>query len=251
MSTIKTKALVIKETNVGEADRIITLFSEKEGKIQASATGVRRTKSTLSPGTQFLCYGNFVLYKGKSLYRVNQCDIIENFFGIRNSIEKLSYASYFCELASETIGENYPNNELLKFLLNTLYYLTNDLMEEALLKAVYELRLMSIIGYTPNLLGCNKCGNEEKDMYFNSEIGGLLCNKCINQTIPQNSLIVHEPTIYAMKYIIYSRPKKVFSFQVSGKVLKELETIISDFVITHIGKKFKSLEYLNRILNKE
>ena len=95
---------------------------------------------------------------------------------------------------------------------------------------------MSIIGYTPNLLGCSRCEKEEKDMYFNSKIGGLLCGDCVKYYISQDNFIIHEPTIFAMKYIIFSKPKKIFSFEVSQKVQKELETIVSDFVVTHIEK---------------
>ncbi|MDK2811052.1 MAG: repair protein RecO [Petroclostridium sp.] len=248
MSILRTQALVIKETNVGEADKIITLFARGKGKVQASARGARSPRSRLIAGTQFLCYGDFILYKGKELYRVSQSEVIENFYNIRNSIEKLSYATYFVELASEAIDEGYANNNLLKLLLNTLHMLSATNKEPRLLKIIYELRLMSIIGYAPNLIVCTNCGSNEQKMYFNSAAGGLVCTNCLPKLKSRNSLMLSEGALYAMRYILYSELNKIFSFEVSPKVQDELDAITKDFLLTHIGKEFKTLKYLENII---
>ncbi len=249
MGIVKTQGLVIKEINVGEADKIITLFTRHKGKLQASARGARRPKSNLIAGTQFLCYSDFVLYKGKNMYRVSQSEVIESFFNIRSSIEKLSYATYFVEIASEVIAEGYQNDKVLKLLLNTLHMLSNTSKEHLLLKIVYEFRLMSIIGYAPNLVGCTNCGHESEGMYFNSNVGGLVCKKCLKNMKNRNNIALSDGALQAMRYILYSEQNKIFSFQVSNKILNELDSIAQDFILTHIGKEFKTLKYLNNILH--
>ncbi len=250
MSIIKAQGIVIKETNVGEADKIITLFTRNKGKIQASARGARRNRSSLIAGTQFLCFSDFVLYKGKTMYRVSQSEVIESFFNIRNSIEKLSYATYFIELVSEVIDEDHANPKLLKLILNTLHMLSNTQKDARLLKVVYELRLMSIIGFSPNMHGCTQCGNNNNETtHFNSSIGGLICSECMTDIQSRNNIAISNGTLQTMRYILYSDMKKIFSFEASEKVLKELEIVILDFILTHIGKEFKSLKFLDNILS--
>lgn len=246
---LRTKGLVIKETSVGEADKIITLFTHHKGKIQASARGARKPRSRFIAGTQFLVYGDFVLYKGKNMYNVSQSEVLETFYNVRGSIEKLSYATYFIEIASEVIEEGYPNNKLLKLLLNTLHMLSNTEKEPRQLKIIYEFRLMSIIGYAPNVISCTHCSNTSEKYYFNSKVGGLLCEKCLKTLKERNNLALSEGALQAMRYVLYSELNKIFSFHVSEKVLGELETVAQDFILTHIGKEFKSLKYLNHLLN--
>ncbi|WHH59572.1 DNA repair protein RecO [Petroclostridium sp. X23] len=249
MALIKTQALVIKEIGVGEADKIITLFTPKNGKIQASAQGARRPKSRLIAACQFLCYGDFVLYKGKEIYRVSQAEVVESFYNIRNSIEKLSYATYFVELTSEVIEENYGGSQLLKLLLNTLHMLSVSDKKPKLLKIIFELRLMSIIGYAPNLVACTNCGSPESKMYFNSTVGGLICLKCMAGMKSRNNFTISEGALYAMRFILYSEMNKIFSFEVSEKVQEELDAITQDFILTHIGKEFRSLKFLKNMAN--
>jgi DNA repair protein RecO (recombination protein O) len=249
MNILRTQGLVIKDINVGEADKIITIFTRRNGKIQASARGVKRPRSKLIAGTQFLCYSDFVLYRGKDLYRVSQSEVIENFYNIRNSIEKLSYATYFVELASEVIDEGYINNKLLKLLLNTLYVLSTTDRDPRLLKVIYELRLMSTIGYAPNLIACTSCGNIEQAKYFSSIIGGLVCDKCLRNIKSRNNIMLSAGALHTMRYILYSKLNKIFSFEVSPKVQEELDFIAKDFLLTHIDKEFKTLKYLENLLS--
>lgn len=248
MSVLRVQGIVIKEVNFGEADKIVTLFTQKQGKIQASAQGARKPKSRLIGATQFLCYGDFVLYSGKNMYRITQGEVLESFYNIRIDIEALSYATYFVELASEVIEEEHGNESLLKLLLNTLYMLSKDTRNDRHIKVVYELRLMSIIGYAPNLIHCIQCGDEKDTYYFNSEIGGIVCDRCIVHKNEKKNMLIEKGTLHAMRYILYSNHNKIFSFEVSEKVLSQLEDVMQDFIITHIGKNFKSLHFLSRIL---
>jgi DNA repair protein RecO (recombination protein O) len=247
MSILKVKGLVIKEINVGESDKIVTLLTIKNGKLQASARSARRPGNKLSAGVQLFCYSDFVLFKGKSMYSINQCQVIESFYGIRSSIENLAYANYFIELASIVTEEDHSNKSLLRLVLNTIYLLANSQKAPELLKAVYELRLMCIIGYAPNLLGCTTCGELCDEVYFSGEDGGIICCKCsLNEpSIPKKSLT--EATLLTMRHIIYSELNKLFSFEISQEVLNQLSSITEAYTKTHIGQQFKSLEYLNKI----
>lgn len=244
MSILKTKGIVLKEVNVGETDKIITILSDSKGKIQASVRGARRNKSYFNVPTQLFSYSDFTLYKGKNMYRVSQIELIESFYNIRDSLDKLCLGSYFAELTTKVIEENSPNQELLRLLLNTLYILSVTEKKLIFLKVVYEIRLLKIIGFQPNITECTKCGNNDGNFYFDSYIGGLVCQECIEK----NSIKIVNGTIAAMKYILYSSDKKIFSFSVSDKVLKELNKISQDFISKQININFKTQKMLNAVL---
>ena len=97
MSTIKTKGIVISENNMGDFDKMLTLLTPN-GKISCSARGSRRPKSQLMAGSQFLCFGDYMLFKSVSTYSMNSCDTIELFYNIRTDLDKLKYASHITRI---------------------------------------------------------------------------------------------------------------------------------------------------------
>src|SRR5690554_1201034 len=102
---ITTEGFVLKNRKYRETDSILTIFTRKVGKINAIAKGARRPKSNLLAGIQPFCYSEFVLYKGRNLYTVSQCDSKEIFYPLREDLKKLSYASYLMELVEAVIVE--------------------------------------------------------------------------------------------------------------------------------------------------
>ena len=149
MSYIKTKGVILKEVNVGEADKILTIFSRNKGKISGSAKGARRPKSALVAGTQLFCYSDLVLFKGKDMYSINSCDVIESFYEIRNDLVKLTYAAHINEIVLDTVQEEQPSTRVLQLFLNSLHMLAKTDKAPEQIARVFEIRLMSILGYAP------------------------------------------------------------------------------------------------------
>ena len=157
MSYFKTMGVVLKEVNTGEADKIITVLTKKDGKISCIARGARRGRSRLIAGTQLLSYSDFMLYKGKDLYTVNSCDIIESFYNIRNDMHKLTYAAHTLSIVNDVIHENQPSPGVMQLLLNTLYVLSNKDKNPLLVTSIFEMRFLSILGYAPTIKCCSYC----------------------------------------------------------------------------------------------
>ncbi|HPZ05125.1 MAG TPA: DNA repair protein RecO, partial [Clostridiales bacterium] len=101
MSFLRTEGIVVREVSTGEADKIITLLTKGQGRVTALVKGGRRPRSRLSAASQVLCYGDWVLYRGRDLYSVNSCDVIEPFYEIRNDVVKLTYAAHFTDILME------------------------------------------------------------------------------------------------------------------------------------------------------
>lgn len=252
---IKTKGIILKQRNIGENDRIVTILSPELGVIEASARGCKSVKSSLASSVQILGYSDFCLYKGKSQYIINSAESINSFYFLRLDVVKLSLAGYFCELIcylSKTDDEN--ANLYLKLILNSLYFLQEDKIDIPLLKSIFELRALSIGGFMPNLVCCDECAIFEKDtMYFFPLKGILICEDCLSNLKfnTENSIKILVPlsVLSALRHIIYSEFEKLFLFRLKGESLKQLNYITENYMLLHTEAKFNSLSMYHSISN--
>ncbi len=246
MSFLRLKGIVLKEINTGEADKILTVFTAEKGKITAYAKGARRPRSRLIAGSQFLCYSDFVLFRGRDMYIVSSSDVIEPFYELRNDIVKLTYSAYFSDLVYDTVQENEPSKDVLKLLLNTLYMLSKTSKPPELLARIFELRLLAVLGYAPGVYGCVECGWENfEKMSFSFEKCGLLCSECARND--KTAIPVHRGTARAMNHIVNSRPENLFNFELSGEILGELEKISRRYLRERLEKDYNRLDFLKEL----
>ena len=119
MGTIKTKGIVIAEHNMGDYNKMITLLTPGLGKISCVAKGARRQRSTLLAGTQFLSFGEYLMYKGSNTYNINSCETIEVFYKLRTDLDKLNYAVEITKIIRDVTEENQNCYKILQLFLNT------------------------------------------------------------------------------------------------------------------------------------
>ena len=179
MGTVKIKGIVISENNMGDFDKMITILTPN-GKIGCSAKGARRPKSMLMAGTQFLCFGEYMLFKGNGTYTLNSCETIELFYNIRVDLDKLECAANITKLIQDVTYENQNSYKILQLYLNTLYVIANTDMDFKFITSIFKLRLMNILGFKPRLDRCVECGNENT-MCFSFKDNGLKCENCCKQ----------------------------------------------------------------------
>lgn len=249
---IKTKGIVLNQRNIGENDKIITILSKDYGIIEAVANNVKKANSKLSAGVQILSYSDFCIYKGKKYNTINSADIETVFYDLRLDVVKLSLAVYLCDLVSYIYVNDEKSWDYLKLLLNTLSLLEKGKKSDILLKAIFELRVLSLSGFMPDLVCCKQCGiYEEKLMFFLPVDSLLICSNCIGN-IDDTAIKIPTPlpVITAMRYIIYSEDSKIFNLNVKGKTLQQLGVACEYFVLTHIEKNFKSLQMYKQMDNQ-
>ena len=150
MKQIKVNGIVISENNMGDFDKMLTILTPNLGKIGCSARGARRPKSLLLSGTQFLCFGEYMLFKGSETYSINSCETIEMFYNIRTDLEKLTYASYITKIINDVTTENQNSFYTLKLFLNTLYMISETDKNLDFIVAVFKIRILKILGFAPN-----------------------------------------------------------------------------------------------------
>lgn len=235
MGVIKTKGIIIAQNNMNDNDKMVTLLTPDLGKIGCAAKGARRQKSALMAGTQFLCFGEFLIYKGVSSYNINSCEPIEIFYNIRLDIDKLKYASEVAKIINDVTDENENTYRILQLMLNTIYMISETDKDLELILSIFKLRLLSIIGFRPVIEHCVSCNEKEELRYFSIKDNGLKCSACGK---PDKSAVeLSNATIKAIKYIIWAEPKKIFSFELSDENRTQL--------------KLLSKVYLNKCLERE
>ncbi len=243
-----TDALVLRERKLDEQDRLLTLLSAEQGIITAYAKGAGRMKGSMAGATELLCYSHFVLFQNRDRCFADRAEANTLFFGIRGNLEKLTLATYFAQLCCELIPENEPAAEELRLMLNTLYYLEQGKLPPLQLKAILELRLLTLTGYMPDLIACRECGGLPKDgaVLFDPMGGSICCPACA----PQGAvgLIPLPPGVFAaMRHIIYCDFEKLFGFKLGEENLPLLADAVERYLLCQVERILPALNFYKTI----
>ncbi len=237
MGTTKQSGIIISESNSGDFDKMVTILTPGIGKIACVAKGARRSKSQLMAGTQLFCFGEYMLYKGGETYHINSCETIELFYNIRCDLDKLKYAIHINKIIYDVTTENQNSYKILQLYLNTLYMIANTDTDLEFILSVFKIRLLSIIGFTPNIKNCNCCKLQENIEYFSFKDNGFKCSSCGKQDTA--AVKMNEGTKQSIKYIVLAPAKKLYSFNVSEDSLKELKLISKIYLNEKLEKEYK------------
>lgn len=251
------KGLVIRSVDVKDSDRLITIFTEQMGAVSAMARGARSLKSRKMSSTMQFCYGNFVLYGSGDKMWVKEAELIESFFDIRNSIEGLALAGYIAEVLSY-VTVSMAENELLRLSLNSLYAIASGKYRLDKVKAAFEIRTASILGFMPDVLACHACGERAGDFYFDIMGGEVECAACrksreLSHKLPENP---HEARIIcpltqaslaALGYCIYSPIEKVFSFNLADEDMRLFSKACEEYLLNQLERSFRSLDFYKEV----
>lgn len=238
--------VVIRASNYKDADKIVTILTDKNGKITASARGVRRKNSKIAPAVQLFCYSTFELFSNGLGYTINDAQVSEQFIGLRSDITKMSLASYICELLGTQSEDEVEDNTLLRVVLNTFYAIETEKCSQAQIKAAFEIKYAQICGYMPNLRGCKQCETSEK-LLIDIDGGSLCCpacSKCVT------GVPIDRDSLLAIKYVLASDAKKMFSFKISGISMEYFSNIAEKYILTKMERKFKTLEIYKQMSEK-
>ena len=241
-----TDGLILKEQNIGEKDKLVTVLTRHNGLVRAFVRGAKSVNNRKNSSTGMFCFSKLCLYKTKESYIIDEAEPIELFFELRSDLEKLALAQYFSELIMTLVQEDEAAEEYLRLILNSLHFLAKGKMPVEQVKAITELRLMCIAGYMPNLVACDRCGEYETNtMYFDVEDGLLYCENCMS-----NSMLfpLDIGLIKALRHIAFSDFEKIYSFKMEEQALPDLSYITEKYLLSKLQRNFKTLEFYKDIL---
>ncbi|MBP9987880.1 MAG: DNA repair protein RecO [Ruminococcus sp.] len=242
---LMTDGLIIREQQTGEDDRLVTLLTRDYGVIRAFVRGAKRIRSKAQSSTQLFAYGNYSIYRGRDAYSIDEAQPIEIFFDLRNDIEALALAQYFCELANELAPVEEQAEDYLRLVLNTLHMLSKNKRPMPQLKAIVELRMMCLSGYMPDLVICGDCQEDfESEMFFSPVEGKIFCKNCVKN---HTCLSLPNGVLSAMRHICYSDDSKLFSFTLQEENMQYLSEITEQFLLSQTRKKYKTLDFYKTV----
>lgn len=242
-----TKALVLREVKYKEADKILTVLTEDEGKLTVKARGAMRKSCRFAAASQCFAFSEMTLFGSKGRWSVNEAAVIEQFLGLREDIAALSLASYFASALESVSDEDRANPAVLQLGLNSLFALSRGVYPQERIKSVFELRLMCIAGFEPQVSACPACGKEEPDGPLLSLLGGVVhCAGC-NPGAAGKSARLCPDSLAAVRYIISAPAKSVFSFTIPDGAEKLLASACEEYMHEQLGHGFRALDYYNTI----
>ena len=240
------RAIVLRVTDYNDRDALLTVLTQKHGKLTVKARGLRRKNSPLIAPCQLLAFGEFTLFEYKGQYTINEAHSIELFSNLRRDLTKLSLGTYFAQVAEVLSQEDLPNPELQSLVLNCLYALSKLNEPEMKVKAVFELRAACLAGFMPDLFGCHICGCQTPDRFDLSE-GMLECVSCRGMgggiRMPVNPSVLD-----AMRYICFCDPKKILSFDIKMENLMKLADITEAYLTTQLERGFSTLDFYKSLM---
>ena len=235
------KGIVLRVSDSKESDSILTVLTDRQGKLPIIAKGARSRRSKVSAAAQLLTYSEFVLSESHGWQYVTEASTIELFDGVRSDIELLSLGSYFAELVDFVSTDDTEAGELLPLLLNALYALGTLHREQELVKAAFELRLMAQIGFEPLLDGCCACGAVKPNApVLDLQGGTLLCRSCARggRIAP-----LTDGALQACRHVLYGDAKRLYSFSLQSGDLKCFSYAAENYVHAMLDRGFHTLDF--------
>ena len=242
----QTEAVIIKKTKLGEADRILTLYTPDLGKIQGVAKGVRRPRSKLAGHLELLTHSLVSLARGRNLDTITGSQTITSFLPLKSDLELTSYALYAIELVNQFTPDHVENHPLFRLLLETMEQLcqTND---SELVLRYFELHLLNEVGYRPQLHQCVTCRQPLKPIvnFFCSGAGGMLCPNCrLSQPLTRPLSVNALKVLRLLQSGDYSTVNRL---KMNPQLSHELEMVMRDYLKYLLEREVKSAAWLDTL----
>lgn len=242
---LMTDGLILREyESPTEADRFVAILTRDRGVIRASARGAKRPKSRFGSSTQQLCYARLSLIPGRDKYIIEDAQPLEVFFALRQDVERLALAQYFCELALHLCPVDVSASQHLRVLLNALHYLVTGEKDPLQIKAVVEARLLALEGYTPDLTGCAVCGVMDAPLWFSPTAGTL---SCVAHGGAIDAIEVSAVVLAALRHIVYGDFERCFAFRLSAVDCAALATLMERFLLAQQQHRYTTLEFYHTL----
>ncbi len=244
--TYRTHAIVIGHTEFGEADRMIRLFTLDMGKITAVAKGIRKIRSRkaghLEPFTQV----DLFLAKGRNLDIITQAETIDAHLGIRDDLQRVAFASYIIEVLDRFTYEEGENVGMYKLLANTLGRLEDRANIETVVH-FYEMRLLDLLGFRPQLFECIDCNEKiiDQDQFFSPLAGGIACPKCGGGR--PEAWVIKRDVLRFIRHLQRSKWQMVEEMVIPEKIELGLADLIERYLTYLLERKLNSTDFLREV----
>jgi len=248
--TYQTEAVIIKKTKLGEADRILTLYTPHLGKIQAVAKGVRRPKSKLSGHLELLTHSQVSLARGRNLDTIIGSQTIDSFLPLKSDLWLTSCALYATELVNQFTADSVENTSLFQLLLETMHQLCRAEDKELVLR-YFELHLLTAVGYRPQLQQCVSCHLPLRSVTnsFCPGAGGMLCPDCSRSQFLTRPVSANAQRV--LRWLQGSDYNTVSKQRISQELSQEIGEVMRGYIKYLLEREVKSVTWLDTLRRQD
>jgi DNA repair protein RecO (recombination protein O) len=253
MPSYNATGLVLHRIDLGEHDRILTLYTREKGKLSAIARGARRAASSLSGATELFIAARLHLAVGRNLDIVTQCEIENSFVVLRTDLQMLVRATYFCELLDRFTGDRdgASSEELFDLTVGALLLLQRSESYPDAVVHAYELQLLAVLGYAPVLDHCVVCGavSPSKGAGFSPALGGLVCAS--DRFRANDAVALSEESTRALRDLQSGDSTLILSLRPSASAVAEIARALRWFVRFRSELNLKTADFLDQLRASE
>lgn len=254
--TYRTEAIVLRRKDIGEADRILTLFTPELGKVRVIAKGIRKPSSRKAGHLELFTCAKLLLAVGRDLDIITQAEGVEPYRALRADLLRSAYGAYMVDLLDRFTPDAEENVDLYQLLRQGLDWAATA-TDLALATRYYELHLLGLAGYQPQLRRCVVCGRvlAAEDQFFSTMEGGVVCPSCASQRAgnPGRSgrLRLSLSALKLLRYMQASPYARVAALNVGARTQTEVEYLLARYITDILERQLKSVEFLKLIRGSE
>ncbi|MDD6919846.1 MAG: DNA repair protein RecO [Eubacteriales bacterium] len=237
---VETDAIVLKSINTASTRKIIVLFTKKFGKISAGTSLYKDSKNKNSLLIKPFTYGNYNLYKKNDFYSINKGEIKSNFFSIGEDIDKYLIACKVLEITEKILVDEDAQPKVFNLLYDFLTIISQRKKRFEALLIVYIIKLLSELGYAPQLDNCVECGRDDNHTYFDIKAGGIVCADC--NSVDSLIFKLEKSIIDILKFLINTPIQRLVKIDISDEIVKNIMEILEAYILYHLDIKLKLTE---------
>ncbi len=248
MAVQKTQGFVLRRQDLRETSLSLVMYTRDFGKLRLITKGVRAPEQRFAGAYELFALDAIVFYerKKKNFFLLSQCELIDFFPRIRESLDKISYATYFSELLDSVTQVGDSNPALYRLLSDALKLLSGNASVKRVAR-IFEIKLLSALGLMPGLRICTGCGRkpEKGKVRFSLASGGILCERCSSQSGSARPVL--QGTLNFISHIKDLPFEKIKHVKVTNLVGSEVERLLKSFINYHLDIRLKSREFIEKI----
>jgi len=252
MRSYKTKGIIIKRINVGEADIIFLVFSKDFGKISLKARGVRKILAKLKGHLEMFSYSHLEIHKSRSSIDViTGAETIRFFKNIRNNLSATSRVYFLSEFLGRVLPEGEKQEKIFDWFLYTLKEINKTKKRErrAVLSIHFCLQTLKELGYYPHFRECIRCGNalEMGGNYFDLNGAGTVCPKCNVKKDYFSIMPISDRAVVGLRLLIENNKSKLDKIKMPLEILEEIYSIVERYVEIVADDEIKSEKFVKKV----
>lgn len=242
----RTESIVLRRTDFGEADRLLTVFTPERGKLKLVAKGARKPTSRKSGHVELFSLGQLMVAVGRDLDIVTQAETVEPYLGLREDLLRTTYAYYFAELADAFTAERDENQPLFGLLKDGFGWLCSE-EDLPLVARHFELHLLGLVGFQPQLYVCGGCKKRLEPVanFMSVAAGSVFCRDCGHDRVGMTTLSVN--VLKVLRFLQTRDWETCRLLRLAPASHAEIEGTMNRYITYHLERQVRSMAFIHRL----